>query len=281
MSVSLPGLLLACLSDPSGTESAVGEMPYASVAFDDEGLPECAASITDEAFCAGWASRYYTEWVEGSPMSPDWLSRFDDPPVVWFSAAEVEDGGAWCADTEADANAVFTRIWPGSAEYYDSTDSSDTRWIDLIFGRTEVSWSVFRVPRCSVFTQMSDVGRLFEAESGVRTIDPLWSVATVPADRPSFFDLARVLEVYRRVASDGSYDWSIPFAVGSHATEDLWTYRTCRIDTKADFGEDGTYDHRLLQVEYSMQPTVGTAKYTIEVVRRVNCEAPIWQAPDW
>jgi len=273
--------LLACHAGSSGTDSVASELPYASVQFDDDGLPECAASISDEAFCAGWASRYYTGWVEGSPMSPDWLTRFDDPPMVWFSAGGVEDDGAWCADTDEEAFAVFSRIWPGSAEYFDSTDSSDPRWIDLIFGQTEVSWNVFRVPRCSVFSQMYDVGRLFEAESGARTIDPLWTYATVPASRESFFDVARVLEVYRRVASDGFYDWSIPFAVGSHATDDLWTYRTCRIDTKADFGEDGTYDHRLLQVEYAMQPTVGTAKYTIEIVRRVNCADPIWQAPDW
>ncbi|MBM4364626.1 MAG: hypothetical protein FJ102_00310 [Deltaproteobacteria bacterium] len=257
------------------------ELPYASVQFDDDGLPQCAPSISDEAFCAGWASRYYTEWLDGNTQAPDWLWRFGEPTSVWYAPGLLRDDGVWCADSETDALAIFERGVGADAELYDSTDTTDPRWIDVIWDRTESTRRAFRVPRCTVFSQMADVGSLFESDSGVRTIDPLWTVTAIPADRSAFFDLARTLEVYRFASDDGDYDWSIPFAVGSHATDDLWTYRTCRIDTKADFGEDGTYDHRLLQVEYAMQPTVGTARYTIEIVRRVNCADPIWQAPDW
>lgn len=264
-------LAAACAVGVPSSDSTAATIEDA-IRFDPTGLPDCVHSITDASFCDGWNERTQRNRVAGGNYVPDWLWNARDPAAMWMSTTFQEPGQFLCADDAAAATAMLQEVSPQDPDHVSGVDESDPRWLDVHFSVTETAFSVFRVPRCAMFTTVANVGALWPGWEAPRIIDPIWQLAALPADRLQFFDMARMIDVYRYVESDAFYDTSQLWAIGSAADDTTWTLRTCRLDGVSNYVAEDNYRTAVWQTDYTMDVASGRATLTATDVRGVTCD---------
>lgn len=268
-------LLLALLAACSGTPGAgtgadsSNAADRVSVSFESGGLPDCVNSVSNEAFCAGWGIP-----SDGSAHdnAPEWLWPYG-PKWIYFAQEEQGEGEFLCADTSSVATAIFDESTGYDLDAVESVQELDPRWFDILFARTDLSYLVFRVPRCSVFRSFANVRGLGASEDQPNVVDALWQVMDLPPDRASFFDIARTLELVRLGTPDGG-DYSSLYLMGSQARDETWTFRTCRVNGEPYYWSlgEGLYYHGVWQSDYVMDIATGRVTFTATQVRTVACD---------
>lgn len=266
-------LLLAC-GDPPADDSPAVEHPY-TVVYTADGLPDCAASLSDEALCGGFVTNWGTNDWAASFLLPEWLWRTEDTTVLFAPA--WEDEPQLCVEDSEEALARYTEVW---TEYEDTraAPADHPLWVDLWYSFGESSHLVRRIPRCSVYAQWASVASLYPG-STAKTIDPIWTFAEAP-DRLHFVDTARMLETGRKINGMGSTDLTILYALGVTGDDTTWTFRTCRIDGKPTMDGD-RYAHVISQNDYVQDVASRSVRYTATPVRTVTCDETIRFQPDW
>ena len=257
-------VLLACSSDASVHESAE-ESPYAAVIFDARGMPDCVESVSDEAFCEGWASQAFvsgTGWVR----YPDGLThRFDDG---------TDTGVAFsCATSSEEALAALEA--EGAGGHDAAVDVSDPRWFIVRHAPSLPSVTVDRllVPRCGYFAELPEWTNA--DSSGLA-----WAVAELPPNKLLFWDQS-ALYASLEDTTDNLYTHYWIFAHGVTVDTDAWRIRFCELDdSPAEQSNDG-YIHRIYQQEFTMDPATGRVEHSRLGVRDVECEASIGVVNPW
>jgi hypothetical protein len=251
----------------------------AEIPLGPDGLPDCAESVADELLCNGFATTS-SAVGPGRNLAPDWLwnPRYHD---TLFAGAWLEAAEARCASTIDEAEMIFREDFDPRYFYEININESDARWFDVEFDRTESAWKVYRVPRCAVFVHFASLGNLLPGTAAApRRIMPIWQVAMLPPSQVDFFDLARTIEVFRHLNSNGSRDWSSLFAIGSATTAETWRLRSCRLDGMGVRTDNGV-EVGVWQSDYTMDVASGIASYSGAVVRTLGCDDVLLQEPPW
>jgi len=266
--------LIGCSDPGSLAESANdADMLAGVVRYEVGGLPDCALSRSDAELCGN--ELLTGSWAGGADLVPEWLFDYGGPLHARLSTFEQEKGEYECAGDADQALSVALVEYPGYADTITMFNDSDPRWYDVALYGGPGSVQALRVPNCGYFSWVADLRELWPAVPGGETekeIDPAWMVKELPPVRSAFLDFARDIEVFRY--SNSRWESSLLFAVGSEAGDDVWTFRSCRWDFYATQPKEhgDPYVHNVVQSDYIMNPSTGSARFRGYVVRQVACE---------